>query len=120
MDDATVTDSIAAANGAPINNITFAGGAGDLSGTVASGPTGDYIALPGGLISSYSSVTFEMWATIQPNGNWNQICSFGDQSGTVGNTYLAVIPHSGAGPNDYRMTIKTLSVERATFGSSAD
>ena len=111
-----VTDSIAGANGTVINNVTFAGGAAVFPGVNASGPTGDYIQLPAGLVSSYVSVTLEMWATIQPNGNWNQICSFGDQSGTAGNTYLAVIPHSGAG--DYRMTIRSLSVERATSGAT--
>jgi hypothetical protein len=116
MDDATVTDSIAGANGTPNNNITFSGGQALFPGTSPSGPTGDYISLPGGLISGYSSVTFEMWATIQPNGTWNQICTFGDQSGTAGNTYLAVIPHSG--PNDYRMTIRTLGNERATSGAT--
>jgi hypothetical protein len=118
MDDATVTDSIGGANGSPVNNITFSGGQANFPGTLPSGGGGDYIALPGGLISGYSSVTFEIWATIQPNGNWNQICAFGDQSGTAGNTYLAVIPHSGAGPNDYRMTIKTLGNERATSGAA--
>ncbi len=116
MDDATVTDSIAGANGAPVNNITFTNGSAIFPGTAASGPAGDYISLPPALISAYNSVTFEMWATIQPNGNWNQICSFGDQSGTAGNTYLAVIPHSG--PGDYRMTIKSLGVERATSGAT--
>jgi uncharacterized protein YjdB len=116
MDDATVTDSIGGANGSPVNNITFSAGQANFPGTLPSGPAGDYIALPGGLISSYSSVTFEIWATIQPNGVWNQICAFGDQSGTAGNTYLALIPHSG--PNDYRMTIRTLSSERATSGAT--
>lgn len=116
MDDATVTDSIGGANGTAINNITFSAGQANFPGTLPSGPSGDYIALPGGLVSSYSSVTLEMWATIQPNGTWNQICSFGDQSGTAGNTYLAMIPHSG--PGDFRMTIKTLGVERATSGAT--
>jgi hypothetical protein len=116
MDDANVTDSIGGANGAPVNNITFSGGQAIFPGTSASGPAGDYINLPGGLISGYSSVTFEIWATIQPNGAWNQICAFGDQAGTAGNTYLALIPHSG--PNDYRMTIRTLSNERATAGAT--
>jgi hypothetical protein len=116
MDDSTVTDSIGGANGSPVNNITFSGGQAIFPGTSASGPTGDYISLPGGLVSSYSSVTLELWATIQPNGSWNQICAFGSQSGTVGDTYLAIIPHSG--PNDYRMTIKTLGVERATAGAT--
>jgi hypothetical protein len=111
-----VTDSIAGANGTTVNNITFSNGSAIFPGTSPSGPTGDYIQLPVGLISPYQSVTFELWATILPNGNWNQICSFGDQSGTAGNTYLAVIPHSGAG--DYRMTIKSLSVERATSGAT--
>jgi hypothetical protein len=116
MDDANVTDSIGGANGAPVNNITFSGGQAIFPGTQPSGPTGDYINLPGALISGYSSVTFEIWATIQPNGTWNQICAFGDQAGTAGNTYLALIPHSG--PNDYRMTIRTLSNERATAGAT--
>lgn len=116
MDDATVTDSIGGANGAPVNNVTFSGGQALFPGTNASGPNADYISLPAFLVSSYSSVTFEIWATIQPDGNWNQICSFGDQSGTTGNTYLAVIPHSG--PGDSRMTIKTLGNERATSGAA--
>jgi len=116
LDDSSVTDSIGGANGAPVNNITFSGGHANFPGTVASGPGGDYISLPGGLISGYTSVTFEIWATIQPSGSWNQICAFGNQSGTAGDTYLALIPHSG--PNDYRMTIKTLGNERATSGAT--
>jgi Concanavalin A-like lectin/glucanases superfamily/Bacterial Ig-like domain (group 2)/Immunoglobulin I-set domain len=118
MDDSNVIDSIAGADGTPLNGVTFSNGMAIFPGTVASGPTATYIALPSGLISGYSSLTFEMWATIQPNGNWNEICTFGDQSGTAGNTYIAVIPHSGAAPNDYRMTIRTLSVERATSGAT--
>ncbi|HWY74263.1 MAG TPA: LamG domain-containing protein, partial [Verrucomicrobiae bacterium] len=95
MDDTNVIDSIAAANGMPTTpNVIFTNGMAIFPGTVPSGPTEDYIVLPPGLISGYNSVTFEIWATILPNGNWNQICSFGDQSGTIGNTYLAVIPHS--------------------------
>jgi hypothetical protein len=116
MDDATVTDSIGGANGSPNNNVTFSGGQAIFPGTLPSGPAGDYISLPGGLISGYTSITFEVWATIQPSGTWNQICAFGDQSGTAGNTYLAMIPHSG--PGDFRMTIKTLGNERATSGAT--
>jgi len=123
MDDATVTDSIGGANGAPVNNagygnIIFTNGTAVYPGLGNAGQC-SYINLPAGLITGYNSLTLELWATIQPNGIWNEICAFGEQDGGGGGLdYLIVVPHSGVGPNDYRMTIKTGGNERVTSGAT--
>src|ERR1039458_6583623 len=121
MDDATVTDSIGAANGVPVNNtgygnIVFTNGAAVYPG-LGDAAQCSYISLPAGLITGYTSLTVELWATIQPNGNWNEICVFGEQDGSGGGLdYVLVVPHSGL--SDYRMSIKTLGTERATAGAA--
>src|ERR1019366_5832743 len=119
MDDTNVTDSIGAANGAPINsngNIIFSNGAAVFPG-IGNAASCSYINLPAGLITGYTSLTVELWATIQPNGNWNEICVFGEQNGSGGGLdYVLVVPHSGVG--DYRMSIKTGGTERATSGAT--
>ena len=121
MDDATVTDSIGGANGTPVNNvgygnIVFSGGAAVYPGLGNAGQC-SYISLPAGLITGYTSLSVELWATIQPNGNWNEIAAFGEQNGGGGGQdYVIVVPHSGLG--DYRMTIKTLGTERVTSGAT--
>jgi autotransporter-associated beta strand protein len=121
MDDATVTDSIGGANGAPVDNagygnIIFTNGAAVYPGLGNAGQC-SYISLPAGLITGYNSLTLELWATIQPNGNWNEICAFGEQDGGGGGLdYVIVVPHSGLG--DYRMTIKTGGNERVTSGAT--
>lgn len=98
-----VTDSVGGANGALVNNVTISGGAANFPGTTASGPSCDYITLPPGLISNYTSVTFELWVNVGANGNWEEIYAFGNQNAAgQGANMVMFTPHSGGG--DYRMS----------------
>ncbi len=97
------TDSVGGANGTPQNGATFSGGAAVFSGAVVSGPTCDFIVLPPGLISNYTSVTFEFWINVGANGNWEELYAFGTQTASAaGANMLMFTPHSGAG--DFRMS----------------
>ncbi len=100
-----VTDSVGGANGTLMNNATISGGAVQLSGAVGSGPTCDYVELPPGLISNYTTVTFEMWVDVGQNGIWPELYAFGNQtSGGAGANMVMFCPHSGSAPNDFRMS----------------
>src|SRR5579883_1645274 len=99
------TDSIAGANGIPHNSVTFANGEANFTGQVPSGTNCDYIELPPGLISNYTSVTFEMFVNVGANGTWEELFAFGNQtSGGAGANMLMFCPHSGSAPNDFRMS----------------
>src|SRR5512140_214896 len=74
------TDSISGADGILHNSVTVSGGAASFTGTMPSGPACDFIELPPGLISNYTSVTFEFWANAGPNGNWEELYAFGNQN----------------------------------------
>lgn len=103
MSDAT--DSVGGSHGTARNGVSFAGGAAYFSGAVASGPSCDYVELPPGLLSNYTSVTFEFWLDAGANGTWPELFAFGKQtSGGAGANMLMFCPHSGSAPNDYRMS----------------
>src|SRR5262249_27066551 len=76
-----VSDSIDGANGTLMNGATITGGAVFMSGTGSSGPDCDYVQLPPGLISNYTSVSFEFWVNVGANGIWEEIFAFGNQTG---------------------------------------
>ena len=101
-----VSDSIGGATGTLMNGATVSGGAVSLAGG-ASGTGCDYVELPPGLISNYTSVTFEFWIDAGANGTWPELYAFGNQTGATGGAganMLAFIPHSGSSPNDYRIS----------------
>lgn len=78
-----------------------------LSGgqVVLDGSAGTFVSFPAGIISGLDPLTIECWASFGVNGSWAELCSFGDQTATgTGQTYVALIPHSGAG--DTRITIR--------------
>lgn len=103
--EADATDSVGGANGTLMNGATISGGAVAFSGAVASGATCDYVALPPGLISNYTSVTFEFWLDAGVNGIWPEVFAFGKQNaGGAGANMVMFCPHSGSAPNDYRMS----------------
>jgi hypothetical protein len=95
-DDAT--DSVAAANGTPNGGVTIGGGSAFFDGI-----NGSFIELPPGLISNYTSVTFDFWIDVAGNGNWPELYAFGDRNAAgQGAKMLMFTPHSGN--NDYRMS----------------
>src|ERR1051326_1257462 len=64
-----VTDSVGGANGTIQGNVTVAGGQASFPGVSNT----DYIELPPGLISNYTSVTFELWVNVADNGTWEEL-----------------------------------------------
>jgi hypothetical protein len=72
---------------------------------VLDGSAGTFVSLPAGIISGLDPLTIEAWASFGVNASWAELCAFGDQTTTgTGQTYVALIPHSGAG--DTRITIR--------------
>ncbi|MCX8108871.1 MAG: hypothetical protein N3G20_08710, partial [Verrucomicrobiae bacterium] len=95
----TVQDSIGNAHG------TVHGSAYVMDGAVyMDGSPGGYVELPAGLITGYSALTFEAWASFGSNGNWSRLYDFGDMNASgQGRYYVMFTPHSGSG--DTRVSI---------------
>jgi hypothetical protein len=85
-----------------MGNATVSGGVATFPGTVASGPGSDYIQLPPGLISNYTTVTFEFWIDPGLSVTWVELYAFGNQDSGHGANMLMFCPHSG--PDDFRMS----------------
>jgi len=88
-----VHDSIggAAWNGTLPNGGTFNGS--QLSLAAASS---QYVNLPAGILSNYTAVTIEAWATFPDQVPWNTMFfSFGNTSGSSGENYIFCAPQSG-------------------------
>jgi hypothetical protein len=99
-------DSVGMAHGTLIGNATVTNGALQLTGAA-----GDYVNLPGGLVSGSAAVTVEFWATFGVNGNYARMFDFGNISGANGSQYVFFSPHTGTGA--HRTEISTSST--ATF-----
>ena len=91
--DTTAVDSVGGQNGTLSGDAIISGNAVQLDGS------GDYVNLPGGLITGFDSVTFEAWYSYtQPTTNWMRVFDFGDtNSGGNGRYYLFYTPRSGSG-----------------------
>lgn len=97
-----VWDSIGMAHGTLIGNALVTNNALQLDGI-----SGDYVNLPGGLVSGSSAVTLEFWATFAANGNWARVVDFGNIAGSSGNQYFFYSPHTSLGGQ--RMEVSTNS-----------
>jgi len=81
----------AAWNGTLPNGGTFSGGQLTLSSA-----SSQYVRLPAGILSNYTAVTIEAWATFTSSVPWNTMFfSFGNTNGASGNSYLFCAPQSG-------------------------
>jgi hypothetical protein len=68
----------------------------DGSGQVTLSGAGDYVELPGTLISSLPNATFEIWFVWHGGDPWQRLFEFGDQdSGQAPVNYLFVTPKAG-------------------------
>ncbi len=85
-------DSIGMAHGTLMGNAIVTNNTLQLTGA-----PGDYVNLPGGLVSGSSAVTIEFWATFGANGYGARVCDFGDISGSAGINYLFFSPHNAPG-----------------------
>lgn len=84
------SDSVGTAHGTLQGNAVVEFGAVSLDGTA-----GTYVDLPSRLITGYTAVTFEAWATMYNNGAWTRLFDFGGISGANGRDYIFFAPRSG-------------------------
>jgi hypothetical protein len=87
-----IWDSIGMAHGTLVGNATVTNDALQLTGVA-----GDYVNLPGGLVSGSSALTVEFWATFGANGNGAQVFDFGNMNGSSGLNFVFYSPHSSLG-----------------------
>ena len=131
FNDNTANDSMGGQNGVVVDNTgisRYTGGAIDLSANNGAGsnqdfslPTtvGTYVDLPNGIFTSavnggtFGAVSIETWITVQQHNNWAEAFVFGTSNGgeNMSNSgsataYIALIPQSGATPQDFRATTK--------------
>jgi hypothetical protein len=79
------------------------GAALDGSGTLTLDGVDDYVALPGGLISSLESVTFVTWFTwlaVGAYGSWQRVFDFGSEEEEGKSSYFFFTPRYVPGPGD--------------------
>lgn len=104
LNGTSVNDSVTGANAATVlgAGATYTGKALRLpGGTGASGAA--YVELPGGLVSTYTDVTVEVWATPLSPRNWGRILEFND---STTNNYVMLSSAIGADLNSQRFESK--------------
>ncbi len=84
-----VWDSIGLAHGTLQGNAAITNNALQLTGAY-----GNYVNLPGGLVSGSSAATIEFWANFGANGSGAQLFDFGDSSNAVGQNFVSFSPHT--------------------------
>ena len=119
---------------------TLAAGATDTSGNARNGTwTGtatngmggaltllsgnSYMNLPGGLITGYTNLTVEFWATFYTNSAWARVFDFGNTNGIFGVDYLMFTPHDSGGNHQLilrdNLTSPTDYVDNPAAGSGS-
>jgi Glycosyl hydrolases family 43/Concanavalin A-like lectin/glucanases superfamily/Bacterial Ig-like domain (group 2) len=86
-----VWDSIGMAHGMLQGNATITNNALNLDGAA-----GDYVNLPGGVVSGSSAATIEFWAAFGTNGSGARVFDFGDITNSTGQNYLFFSPHTAS------------------------
>ncbi len=110
---AAAWDSIGMAHGFVMGNAVV-----NNNGLQLSGNSGDYVNLPGGLVSGSSAVTLECWATFGVNGNWARVADFGNISGSSGAQYFFYSPHTSL--NGQRMQLSSSSTATMDIPGTLD
>ncbi|HTR41597.1 MAG TPA: family 43 glycosylhydrolase, partial [Pseudomonadales bacterium] len=87
-----VWDSVGMAHGALQGNATVANNALQLNGSY-----GNFVNLPGGLVSGLPAATIEFWATFGASGNGAQVFDLGNITNQAGQNYLSLTPQSFTG-----------------------
>ncbi len=93
-------DSIGMAHGVLVGNAIVTNNSLQLTGAA-----GDYVNLPGGLISGSSALTIEFWATFGAEGNGASVFDFGNMNGSSGQNFVFYSPHIS--PAGQRLGIST-------------
>ena len=66
------------------------------------GVSGDYVALPGALLQTVTSVTIALWVNVRADQAWQRVFDFGSST----NVYMFLTPHAG-GTSIARFAITT-------------
>ena len=66
------------------------------------GASGDYVALPGALLQTVTSVTIALWVNVRADQAWQRVFDFGSSA----NVYMFLTPHAG-GTSIARFAIST-------------
>jgi hypothetical protein len=98
--NADASDTVGFAHGSLMGNALVTNKAVSLDGT-----SGNYVNLPGGIVSGCSAVTLEFWATLGANGNWARVFDFGNISGSSGQQFIYFSPHTGVGTHRLSMSV---------------
>lgn len=134
FNNGNTNDSVGGAHGVLVDNTgiaTYTGGAINLSGNNGansnqdfSQPTtvGAFVDLPNNIFmnafngGTFGQASLEIWFTVQEHHDWAEVFSLGNSGpdameglsdGGDDQDYIALIPRSGAGVNDFRATTKT-------------
>jgi hypothetical protein len=137
FNNGNLADSVGGADGTLVdagNIATFAGGALNLTANNANsgnpGTTGAFVDLPDLLLNNainggvFGQASMEIWFTTQQNKTWAEVFNFGDGPDGVssdggGRNYVALIPQSGANPQDFRATTRdSANTEAPLIGSA--
>jgi hypothetical protein len=105
-------DSIGMAHGSLVGNATVTNNALRLTGN-----SGDYVSLPGGLVSGSSALTVEFWATFGANGNGAPVFDFGNMNGSSGLNFVFYSPHTSLGGQRLGISTAAATVNFDTPGT---
>lgn len=137
FNNGNLVDSVGGADGTLVDVggiATFAGGELNLtannSNSGGTATAGAFVDLPDLLLNNainggtFGQASMEIWFTIQQNKTWAEVFNFGDGPDGVsgdggGRNYVALIPHSGASPNDFRGTTRDAANAEAPLIGSA-
>jgi arabinan endo-1,5-alpha-L-arabinosidase len=106
-----VWDSIGMAHGMLQGNAAITNNALRVSGSY-----GDYVNLPGGLVSGSSAATIEFWANFGANGTWARLFNFGDISNAAGQNFLSFSPHTAGSTAQLGLTTTSGTLNLTTPG----
>jgi hypothetical protein len=94
----TFTDRVGSADGT-VNGSAYLNGNSLVLPGGTSPNNNNYGSLPGGLINSYTALTFEFWVTFGSNASWGRLVDFGQTDGSGDGAYcIDFTPHSGNSP----------------------
>jgi arabinan endo-1,5-alpha-L-arabinosidase len=108
-------ESISMAHGTLMGNATITNHMLQLDGVA-----GDYLNLPGNLVTNSPAVTLEFWASFGANGSGAHVVDFGNISGSSGQDYLSFSPHDDSGGNtlEENTAVDTLLASPGTFDNT--
>jgi len=115
--DTEAVDSVGDANGTLVNGASISGNAVQLDGD------NDYVNLPGGLITGFTSVTIEAWFEVDVQQTWQRVFDFGDTNPS-GNGRYYIFFTTQAGDMTSRLAISDadpgFDYEEIAFGPAID